>query len=168
MEIKEIISNEFELRVLKEGVERIKKCIGYLSDEEIWTKPNKNSNSIGNLIVHLEGNVRQYIVSCVGGERDTRNRTQEFEDLGTRDTRAAIARLTNTVWQSIEIVKDLDPKEYIREEEVQGFKMTVLSCIIHVIEHFSYHVGQITFYTKLLKNLDTGYYDGQNLDKRRD
>jgi len=168
MEINEIISREFEQRVLIEGVERIKKCISYLSDEEIWTKPNSNSNSIGNLIVHLEGNVRQYILSSVGGEKDTRQRTKEFEDSGTKDTKEAINRLTKAVRQSVEVVKGLEAGEYKREEQVQGFTMTVLSCIVHVIEHFSYHVGQITFYTKFLKNLDTGYYEGQDLDKRRD
>lgn len=169
MEIKEIISKEFEQRLLTEGVQRIKKCLSYLSDDEIWTMPNPNSNSIGNLIIHLEGNVRQYIISSVGGEKDTRNRAEEFENHGIRNTEEALIRLNNTVCKSVAIVKGVEPDEYKRHEEVQGFKMTVLSCIIHVIEHFSYHVGQITYYTKLIKNVDTGYYEGHDLlANRRD
>jgi len=159
-----IIKAEFHLRVIEESLARIDKCLSYLSLEEVWHKENENTNSIGNLILHLEGNIRQYIISGVGGTKDTRIRNKEFEtgyDLSAEDL---LTKLTTTLYDANEVVQNLDPLLFTEEVTIQGFPHTRMSAILHVIEHLSYHVGQITFYTKYIKNIDTAYYGGMDLD----
>lgn len=165
MEIEDIIKREFSLRVIEEGLSRIEKCMRFFSDEELWQKPSSHTNSVGNLVLHLEGNVRQYIISGVGGAQNTRKRQQEFDGGSRKERTVLFEDIERTAKQAAEIIDKLDVTALTRDVYVQGFNMTVLSCIVHVIEHFSYHVGQITFYTKQLKNIDTGYYSGRNLDQ---
>lgn len=160
----EIIKNEFHLRVIEESLLRIKQCVGRLTLKEIWHKENDNTNSIGNLILHLEGNIRQYIVSGVGGEKDTRERSKEFISGYTYDQKYLIEKLSTTLEAADSVMQKLSYHQLSEEVTIQGFQHTRLSAIIHVIEHLSYHVGQITYYTKYIKNIDTAYYGGLDLD----
>jgi hypothetical protein len=61
---------------------RIVDCLGRLSNEQIWARGVENENSIGNLVLHLCGNVQQWIASGVGGEADVRDRDAEFAAQG--------------------------------------------------------------------------------------
>lgn len=164
MNITEIIKSEFQLRVIDESLARIIKCIEFLSLEEIWHKPNLNSNAMGNLILHLEGNIRQYILAGVGGAKDIRSRDSEFSNTNTYSKEKLISLLTETLTTANEKIVSLSENQLIEKVIIQGFDHTRLSAIVHVIEHLSYHTGQITFYTKLVKNIDTGYYAGLDLD----
>ncbi len=164
MGISGIIKQEFKLRLLEEGMLRIQKCVGMLNEEEIWYVANENTNSIGNLILHLEGNVRQYIITGIGNGKDERVRDSEFLLESRIDTRQLLLNINATIQKSIEIVDGLEEEMLCMLKHVQGFKLPQLSIIIHVIEHFSYHVGQITQMTKLLKNKPTRYYEGKDLN----
>ena len=163
MDIIDIIQKEFHLRLYEEGFTRIEKCLTRLDEKEVWLKPNANSNSVGNLILHLEGNIRQYILSGIKGDKDTRTRDLEFSTV-SEDIHKAMDRLRNTILDCNACVTKLKIEVLTETRSVQGFDLTVLSIIIHVIEHFSYHVGQITFFTKMKKNVDTGYYEGMDLN----
>ena len=166
--MKEILSKEFHRRLIEEGFARIEKCCDILSEDEIWSSQNANTNSVGNLVLHLTGNVRQYIQTGLAGQADIRERDLEF-DLNSRiATKVALEKLKAVITEAHQIVSGLPEAVLTEKRTVQGFSETLLSIIIHVIEHFSYHVGQITFYTKYLKDVDTGYYKGLDLNETAD
>lgn len=143
---------------------RIHKCLSEISEEDLWKRPNEHSNSIGNLIVHLCGNITQYIHSGLGGEPDIRERDLEFNRTGGLSKAQIYTKIEAVTDFAIKILKDLTEEDILRVHKVQGFEMSGVAIIVHVTEHFSYHTGQITFYTKLLTDKDMGYYEGQDLN----
>lgn len=153
---------------LNENTPRIKKCLDELNEEEVWMRPNDSSNSVGNLILHLCGNIRQYIISSLGGEKDTRERDKEFETKGGKTKAELFEKLTVTVDQAVEVIKKLDEESILEVRSVQGFSYSGVGNIIHVVEHYSYHTGQIAFWTKLLKDKNLGFYDGVDLNTKNE
>ena len=153
---------------MEENVLRIVKCFSELTEEEIWKKPNTQSNSIGNLVLHLCGNITQYIISSMGGNEDHRKRDLEFSTKGGITKQQLIDKLSKVVDQSIAIINKASDSELIRTRKVQAYQLSGVGIIIHVVEHFSYHTGQITFWTKYLKNKDLGFYDGLDLNKKNE
>jgi uncharacterized damage-inducible protein DinB len=145
---------------------RIASCVNRLSEEDIWRKPNPNSNSVGNLILHLCGNMTQYILSGLGGKPDERQREAEFSTSGGLNKEELLARITEVVTQVQQVISQIDETNLLRKRIVQGFEMTGIGIIVHVVEHFSYHTGQIAFWTKLLTNEDLGFYKGMNLNAK--
>ena len=123
----------------------------------------ENQNSIGNLIQHLIGNVTQYIISGIGGQSDTRERELEFEVKSDLSTEELSDNLDQLMIEVKNILNQIEDKDLLTKVHVQCFDMSILAIIIHVIEHFSYHTGQIVFYTKKIKNIDTGFYTGLDL-----
>lgn len=159
-----LIKKEFERRLIEEGLSRIIVCLDILSEDEIWHKQNGNTNSVGNLVLHLCGNVKQYIQAGIDLQKDTRVRDEEFM-LSSRVSKNVLkTNIENTVKGANLVVQNLTKDTFLEKRKVQGFDENVTSIIIHVIEHFSYHVGQITFYTKYVKNTDTAYYGGLDLN----
>lgn len=143
---------------------RIVKCLGELSDDEIWRRPNENLVSVGNLILHLCGNVRQWIITGIGGAPDRRVRAKEFSEKGPIPREELIARLESTLAEAANVLRRADRARLTESRTVQGEVTTGVSVILHVCEHFSYHTGQISLHTKLLKNIDLGYYKERDLD----
>lgn len=139
-----------------------------LSDKQVWWRPHAAANSIGNLVLHLEGNVRQWIVSGLGGTPDHRAREREFAERGPIPRRALLARLRKTVRDAGRILARLTPRDLAQERIIQGFRVTGLKAILHVTEHFAHHTGQIIFATKLLsgKNLKLTRLPGEKPSKR--
>ncbi|MEE9438081.1 MAG: DUF1572 family protein [Saprospiraceae bacterium] len=162
------IQYEIKRRILIEGLERIKTCLNLVSYNQIWWKPNDNSNAIGNLILHLNGNVRQWLITTLNEDKDTRQRELEF--LPNRQfTKRELLSIVNTLALDLEeVIPKISLEKLEKVYNVQGYKETLLSIIFHVIEHFSYHVGQITYITKMILDIDTRYYKGQNLGNKND
>ncbi|HLW78148.1 MAG TPA: DUF1572 family protein [Terriglobia bacterium] len=133
---------------------RITRCLGMLSDEDIWWRPHPTSNSAGNMVLHLAGNVRQWIVSGLGGALDVRQRDEEFAETGPLPRRALAARLRAAVKEAGRVLARLDASELARERMIQGFRVTGCKAVFHVTEHFAYHTGQIIFVTKLKRGED--------------
>ena len=159
-----IIKSQFTIRVIDESLARIVKCLDLLTIEEIWYRHNDHTNAIGNIVLHLSGNVRQYIVSGLGGEKDIRVREEEFSTNRNESKDKLKTLIQETLIASDNVIQNMDGDTLHEEITIQGFEHTKLSAIIHVIEHLSYHVGQITFYTKYLKNVDTAYYGDLDLN----
>lgn len=128
---------------------RISRCLKLLSEEEIWWRPNRASNSVGNLVLHLQGNVRQWIISGLGDQPDRRNRDREFAETGTIARRALLRGLRQTVKEADEVLATLGRADLLRSCSIQGFSVTGLQAVCHVAEHFAFHTGQIIFVTKL-------------------
>jgi len=138
---------------------KIERCLEKLSDDQIWWRANEESNSIGNLILHLCGNARQWIVCGIGSAPDARNRDAEFEqrDLIPRDELVALLR--STLIDVNETLQSVDPSTLLEYRKIQGNEVDILEAVFHVTEHFSMHTGQIILLTKLLTATDLHFYD---------
>ncbi|MGB0403660.1 MAG: DinB family protein [Salibacteraceae bacterium] len=147
---------------MNENLERVEKCISMLTEEQIWLKPNDKTNSIGTLTLHLQGNITQYIISSIGHEPDTRIRNEEFES--RIDTLLMIENFKSTIKKATDTIQQITSEELLKKRRVQGFDLSGIGIIIHVVEHLSYHVGQISTQTKLLTDKDLGYYNDINLN----
>jgi uncharacterized damage-inducible protein DinB len=140
---------------LVQYLERIEVCAGTLTDDQIWSRGHETENSIGNLCLHLAGNVRQWILAGVGGEPDQRKRDAEFQAKGGANP---TFQLRDTVIGACDVIRGL-PFERLREPlKIQDYPVTVFLAIYHVVEHFSHHTGQILFATKALSGEDLGFY----------
>jgi uncharacterized damage-inducible protein DinB len=142
-----------------EYLPKIERCLEQLTDEQIWWRPNAESNSIGNLVLHLCGNARQWIVCGLGSAPDNRTRDAEF---ARRDVipRAELLQLLRTTLADVEtVLRSLDPSVLLENRTIQGSEVDVLEAIFHVTEHFSMHAGQIILLTKVLVKQDLAFYD---------
>lgn len=133
---------------------RIVRCLQLLSEKEIWWRPNDASNAAGNIVLHLCGNVRQWIISALGGAPDFRERDKEFSERGPVPRQVLISQLRSTVKQACWTIDSLPSKTLSQEFEIQGFRVSGLVAIAHVYEHFAYHTGQIIYLTKLKRGKD--------------
>jgi uncharacterized damage-inducible protein DinB len=147
---------------------RIKACLVELKEDEVWQSPGSASNSIGNLVLHLCGNITQYVISSLGNTEDNRDRDKEFSEKGGYTITMLSDKLSDTVKRATEIIKTLDENALTKNYSVQGFNLSGIGIIIHVTEHYSYHTGQIAFYTKQLRNKDMGFYAGTDLNKKNE
>jgi uncharacterized damage-inducible protein DinB len=138
---------------------KIERCLEQLSDEAVWWRANPESNSIGNLLLHLAGNVRQWIVSGIGGAPDSRVRQQEFDEKSIITRAELLARLKQALSEVDATLAAFDPSRVLEERRIQGYDVGVLDAVFHVVEHFSMHTGQIILLTKMLKGADLKFYD---------
>lgn len=160
----ENIIREVRRRLLEESLPRTRKCLDQLTDEEIWLRPNNNSNSVGNLVLHLCGNARQWLIAGLGSEQDQRNRQAEFDEKGPVPREALFTLLDQLDTDLDALLSGLQPEVQNDVFDVQGFEETGFGMLLHVVEHFSYHVGQISYFVKWKKATDLGYYAGLDLD----
>ncbi len=144
---------------------RIEDCLGRLSGEQIWMRNTENENSVGNLVLHLCGNVGQWIGSGVAAKPDTRERDKEFAARGNVTAAELGQRLNATVSEAASIIRNLNPARLSEMTTVQKYDVTVMEVIYHVVEHFAEHTGQVIFATKLLTGQDLGYYKHLNQPK---
>lgn len=163
-ELKDALIAEVQVRLYDESLPRILKCLDQLSNEQIWWRPNESSNSIGNLVLHLCGNVTQWIYSGLGGFPDQRTRQVEFDERRILDKEELRELLVLTLDKIKPIIMNLKESELLQPRPVQTFTESGLTILIHVTEHFSYHTGQIAYITKLLSGKPLGFYEGVILD----
>lgn len=157
------LSKEFvrqsERFLAEDFLPKLRAAIALLSEDELWWRPNPQSNSVGNMVLHLNGNVRQWIVSGVGEAPDRRQRAQEFLEQGPMPAQELIEKLENTVAEAIDVLRKMDRTTLLAKRKIQAYEVTLVQAIIHVVEHFSYHTGQIVYVVKMLKGVDTRFYD---------
>ena len=145
--------------LLGDYLPKIERCLEKLTDEQIWWRANKESNSIGNLVLHLCGNARQWIISGIGSQPDHRVRDSEFEqrDVIARDELLTLLR--STLHEVDHVLHTLDASTILESRKIQGNDVDILEAIFHVTEHFSMHTGQIIMLTKMLTASDLRFYD---------
>jgi len=141
---------------------KLERCLEQLNHEQIWWRPNEESNSIGNLLLHICGNARQWIVSGLGGAADARVRQQEFDQRDIIGRGDLMHRLRTTLKDVDSVLRDFDSDRLLEVHSIQGTEVTALEAIFHVTEHFSMHTGQIILLTKMLVNVDLAFYDFSN------
>jgi uncharacterized damage-inducible protein DinB len=152
----------FSIDKLNQFTSRINECLDRLSDDQIWTRGSDNENAIGNLVLHLCGNVRQWIGSGVGGRPDIRKRNREFAARGDIQPAELRERLEGTIEDAVAILRDVPPERLREPVTIQSYHLTVMEAIFHVVEHFAQHTGQILFATKQLTGEDLGFYKHLN------
>lgn len=145
--------------LIEDYLPKIELCLEQLDDQRIWWRANPQSNSIGNLILHLCGNSRQWIISGLGAQPDNRKRDAEFEQAGGISRAELLALLRNTLSEVGTVLSSLDPATILETRKIQGTDVDVLQAVFHVTEHFSMHTGQIILLTKLLAQKDLKFYE---------
>ena len=131
-------------------LEKIRHCVGLLDDEQVWWRANARSNSIGNLILHLCGNLSQWVLEGLGGRPYTRRRSQEFTAGWTQGRQELLASLATVVAACRQVAAGLSETDLAAARTIQGYSTTGLGALLHVWEHMSYHTGQIVLVTKQL------------------
>jgi len=145
---------------------QIARCVGHLSQDEVWRRANDHSNSIGNLLLHLRGNVMMWIVDGIGGRHYDRNRPAEFAQRDALPIAPIMSNLADAMQQVDGVLAKLSPESLSKPHNIQTYTVTGLEAVYHVVEHFALHTGQIITLTKAIKNCDLSNYDAQG--HRRD
>jgi len=138
---------------------KIRRAVEALPPDALWWRPHDQANSAGNLLLHLAGNVRQWIVSGVGGAPDARWRAGEFEARGGEDAAALLARLDATLDEADAVLAALTPQRLAERVTIQGRDVTVLDAVYHVVEHFALHLGQLILLAKQLAPGSVRFYE---------
>lgn len=136
------------IRELDNAVNKITHCLDQLSEEQVWWRPTESMNSIANLILHLCGNVRQWIISGVGGAEDTRNRPQEFSERGPVPKDELLRRLNATVAEAKATLENVSAADLVQSSRIQGFDVTGIAAIFHSVSHFQGHTQEIIHMTR--------------------
>jgi uncharacterized damage-inducible protein DinB len=145
--------------LVEDYLPKIERSLSLLTDEQIWWRANPQSNSIGNLLLHLSGNVRQWIVAGLGGVEDARDRDAEFAQRDVISRGDLLARLRQTLAEADAALAALNPERLLDRFNIQGLEVTALYAMLHVVEHFSMHTGQIIMMTKAMAQTDLRFYD---------
>jgi uncharacterized damage-inducible protein DinB len=137
---------------------KVKHCLEGMPEQDIWWRPNEQSNSAGNLILHLCGNMKQWILNSMGGGRFERDRDAEFAQRRPVSKAELIASIEATVTAVDMVLEKLPPAGLLERFPVQAYTTSRLQAIYHVVEHFSYHLGQILYIYKMRTGKDPGFY----------
>lgn len=148
-----------QYHLAKDFLPKIERCLGLLNDQQIWWRSNEQSNSIGNLLLHLSGNVRQWIVCGLGAAADARDRDSEFAQRDAIPRAALFDNLKRTVEEAVAVLASLDSDALLAKHRIQGLEVSALEAILHVVEHFSMHAGQIILLAKMYSEVDLEFYD---------
>ena len=133
---------------------KVRRFLEVLSEDDIWWRPNEASNSVGNLMLHMAGNLRQWIVCGAGGALDGRDRPAEFTARGPMGKAELAARVEETAGEVDRVLADLREDSLLDRIPVQSFEVSRLHAVYHAIEHFGYHLGQIAYVAKLRHGKD--------------
>jgi uncharacterized damage-inducible protein DinB len=146
-------------RLAEEYLPRLLRCIDEMSDEDLWWRPSENANSAGNLVLHLAGNVDQWINSGIGGRPGARDRAAEFSERGPVPRKELVERITAVVCDAADTLGKFDPSRLMETRRIQVYDVTCLDAVSHVVEHFAQHLGQVIYITKFRKRIDLKFYD---------
>lgn len=144
---------------MQEYLPWLRTCLAALSEAEVWWRPNEKSNSIGNLVLHLCGNIRQWVIHGLGEAADERNRPAEFAARESCSKAELLQQLESTLAAVDAVLANLSLEKLTAPCVIQGFNVTGLGAIFHVVEHFSYHTGQIIYITKMRTGKDLQFWN---------
>jgi uncharacterized damage-inducible protein DinB len=145
--------------MLDDYLPKIERCLERLTDEQVWWRAGEESNSVGNLLLHLAGNVRQWVVCGLGGAADTRERDLEFAERDGPPRGQLLSALRAALEEADGVLARLDTATLLQPRRIQGLEVTALAAVFHVVEHFSMHTGQIILLTKQLAGGDLAFYE---------
>ncbi|MEK9613364.1 MAG: DinB family protein [Flavobacteriaceae bacterium] len=153
---------------LEEGQRMIHVALAKIREESLWQLPIANGLSLGNQLLHICGNMNQYAVASLGEQLDTRKRDLEFSTKEGFSKADLLKKLDHTVFQAIQTIQTTSEAKYCEIRRVQGFEFSGVGVLLHAVEHFSYHIGQIAFWIKKLTQEDLGFYKNHDLTQTND
>jgi hypothetical protein len=145
-------------KLLNQYWPRLRGCVESLSDEQVWWRPNPACNSVGNLLLHLNGNVGQWLVASFNKLDDARNRPAEFNERRRIPGKQLLEQLGETMQDAANVLERLTPDDLAATYHIQGYTVSGLDAVYQVVEHFGLHYGQVLFITKQLRGEDLGLY----------
>jgi hypothetical protein len=145
---------------------RLRASVESLTADQLWWRPNDASNSIGNLVLHLDGNVRQWLVASFNRQPDTRQRPAEFAGRDGIPAGVLLDRLAATLDEAAKVLARLTADDLAAPMQIQGYHVTGLAAVYQVVEHFGLHYGQIVYIVKMLQARDLGFYQELNATGR--
>lgn len=137
---------------------RLKACVEPMTMEQVWWRPNEASNSVGNIVLHLNGNLTQWLVASFNKLDDKRDRPAEFAAQDGLTAAELLDRLGATIAAVEEVLNRLTVEELLAPYEIQGYKVRGIDAVYQAIEHFGLHYGQIAYIAKSLSGKDLGFY----------
>ncbi len=146
---------------LDQNMRQIERCVALLDDAAVWSRVNEHCNSVGNLLLHLTGNVRQWVLGGIAGQPVQRNRPAEFAQRAALPAAALVADLAGVIAAARNVLAALSSTDLATRRTIQTYEVTVLVAVFHVVEHFSWHTGQIAHMTKALRDVDLSLYDAE-------
>jgi uncharacterized damage-inducible protein DinB len=141
-------------RRLDQMTKYLVECVKQLSDEQIWQRQGAYENAVGNLMLHLCGNARQWIMHGVGGASDVRVRDREFSAGGGMSGAELIALFEQTMDEAKRVISTVTAERMVERITPQGRDVSVLEAIYQVVGHVQQHVGQIILVTKQMLESD--------------
>lgn len=139
---------------LRERLRKIRHCVDQLTDQQVWQRPRPEMNSIANILLHLCGNLRQWIVSGAGGSPDIRNRPAEFSDRSMTPKTQLLSNLEQVIGQCDEVLAHVNPMSLLEMRRIQGFEVQVLKAVFDTLSHLQGHVQEIIHMTRQIKGMD--------------
>lgn len=155
----ELFIAEARRHLMQEFLPWLRACLTALSEAEAWWRPNEKSNSVGNLILHLCGNITQWVIHGIGGAADARQRSAEFAARESCSKAELLQKLEATLAEVDAVLAKLPIAKLTEPRVIQGFNVTVLGAVFHIVEHFSYHTGQIIYITKMRTGEDLKFWN---------
>ena len=153
-------------KLLEQYWPRLHQAVSSLTDEQIWWRPNEACNSVGNLLLHLNGNVYQWLVASFNRTEDRRDRPTEFSQREHVPGSELLKTLASTLEDAGEVLSRLTTAELTASYDIQGYRVTGLHAVYQVVEHFGLHYGQILYVVKMLTSADLGFYRELNATGR--
>lgn len=150
---------EYAAGKLEEHFGQVRRCAALLSDEQLWFRPNDRSNSVANLLLHLNGNLRQWMLGGLAGRSIERHRQSEFDARGGLPREQLVEPLARTIAEVCEVIRALDDAALARRYRIQAYDVSGVAAVLHIVEHFAFHTGQIVTTTKWLLDVDLSLYD---------
>lgn len=144
---------------------RLRQALDTLPEEDLWWRPHAKATSVGNLLLHLEGNIRQWILGGLGGAHDRRRRSEEFARREGGTKKELMDALAATIGEAARVVENQIALD--RSLVIQDFETSPRDAIYHVVEHLSWHTGQIVWIAKMRAGEGHGiaFYDDTKLDR---
>ena len=165
------LNEEMIIEIKKNSIYRIEEnlrmvliCFDKITEKDLWNKPSKKGVALGNQIIHIVGNMTQYLISSLGEKKINRERDNEFKKDEKMTKSSLINMLSNTIQESKKTITRLSVENLLKIRKVQVYNLSGIGCLIHAVEHFSYHTGQIALLTKNITNNDLGFYEGIDLN----
>ena len=150
---------EYAARKLNDHYTQIKRCAALLSSEQVWYRPNESSNAVGNLLLHLRGNIRQWILSGIAARPGDRDRQAEFDQREPLPVKTLVDNLGQTIDEAVTVIEEMPSESLVTEYAIQGYTVSGVAAVTHVVEHLAFHTGQIVTTTKWLLDVDLSLYD---------
>jgi uncharacterized damage-inducible protein DinB len=144
---------------LAEYFGQVNRCALLATTEELWHRANEHTNSIANLLLHLAGNLHQWVAAGLGGAPLRRDRAAEFAQRGPLPAAELLRPLDAVLRECDSVLGGLSAAELARRYTIQEYEVSGLVAVFHVVEHFALHTGQIVHITKTLRNVDLSIYD---------